>query len=432
MPSEPSKTPDIALIDRTTRWQEHNPASIDVIGNPRQRDSTDKVIDIGGTSMSPQEAYDLAKRHGDKRAAFGYTEYLFEQNLSAVDAIREKYDKLKPIILPIVSKEKMAGDVYKYNAIPAAFASLLQSRTGWEIQGEDNKQPILQVTKAGRTGAQKIESFTKQAYFEGPVQKGRNYIIVDDHVAKGGTIANLIDYIEKNGGRVVAASALVIASPNTGLKPTRSAIHAAEKTVGEKNFGELHRLMFGQPLKDPLKDCLFTWAELKSITQQEHEAKREYESQPGQRWPSKLDKQQEITYGYIRRELDAAIAIRREQTEASAAATGLDEPRSRRVETGTSEHAGRLPQEDRGPEGPEERPQQRTLNAADTVTITTADATASGWVDRVGANGAARDRAPVKKIPSRETLRQLSPAASAPSDLWTESTSRDPNGVAIT
>lgn len=412
----PATAPHEALIDRSTRWQEHHPAAIDVIGNARQRDNTEKIIDLAGTMVSPAEAYERAKRGGDKQAAFGYAEYLFEQNLGAVDAIREKYGALKPIILPIVSKEKMEGGVYKYNAIPAAFASLLQSKTGWDIQGEDSRQPILQVTKAGRTGAQKIESFTKQAYFEGPVQKGRNYIIVDDHVAKGGTIANLMDYIERNGGHVVAASALVIASPNTGLKPTRSAVHAAEKTVGEKNFAELHQLMFGHPLKDPVKDCLFTWAELKSITQQEHEAKREHESQSGQKWPSKLDKQQELTYGYIRRELDAAIAIRREQAEESAAATGPDGSRADRAGTGASLDAGRLPQEDRGtgsPQGSEKR-SGRTVS------------TDGDWVGRTGGKPAA------KAPPSRDGLRQLSPAASSPGELWTDSPLHSPGGITIT
>jgi hypothetical protein len=46
------------------------------------------------------------------------------------------------------------------------------------------------------------------AAFEGPVLPGADYVLVDDHVGLGGTLANLKGYIETNAGRVIAMTTL--------------------------------------------------------------------------------------------------------------------------------------------------------------------------------------------------------------------------------
>jgi hypothetical protein len=46
------------------------------------------------------------------------------------------------------------------------------------------------------------------ATFEGVVQPGAQYVLVDDHVGVGGTLANLKGYVEQNGGHVLAMTTL--------------------------------------------------------------------------------------------------------------------------------------------------------------------------------------------------------------------------------
>jgi hypothetical protein len=48
----------------------------------------------------------------------------------------------------------------------------------------------------------------RQAVFNGPVVSGRHYVLVDDFVGMGGTLANLRGHIEALGGHVLAAVAL--------------------------------------------------------------------------------------------------------------------------------------------------------------------------------------------------------------------------------
>ncbi|MDM8548974.1 hypothetical protein QUF72_02805 [Desulfobacterales bacterium HSG2] len=42
-----------------------------------------------------------------------------------------------------------------------------------------------------------------QAEFDGPVISGERYVLADDFVGQGGTLANLRSHIIKDGGRVV-------------------------------------------------------------------------------------------------------------------------------------------------------------------------------------------------------------------------------------
>lgn len=50
--------------------------------------------------------------------------------------------------------------------------------------------------------------YARQAEFQGPVKAGCEYVLVDDFVGMGGTLANMKGYIESNGGRVLAAACL--------------------------------------------------------------------------------------------------------------------------------------------------------------------------------------------------------------------------------
>lgn len=67
---------------------------------------------------------------------------------------------------------------------------------------------IVQTNKVGHTRAPAFQRLVTPATFEGQVQPGANYVLVDDHVGLGGTLANLRGYVEARGGEVIAITTL--------------------------------------------------------------------------------------------------------------------------------------------------------------------------------------------------------------------------------
>ena len=89
------------------------------------------------------------------------------------------------------------------NAIPEVFAERLSQVLGWPAE-----TGVVQTNVVSHTGANGFWRLARQAEFDGPVQPGRTYVLVDDFVGMGGTLANLRGYIESKGGRVLAAVSL--------------------------------------------------------------------------------------------------------------------------------------------------------------------------------------------------------------------------------
>ena len=81
-------------------------------------------------------------------------------------------------------------------------------RTGLPVD-EDN---FFQSNRVGHTQARMWQRLVTPALFDGVVQQGQQYILVDDHVGAGGTLTNLRGYIETNGGKVIAMTTLTASS----------------------------------------------------------------------------------------------------------------------------------------------------------------------------------------------------------------------------
>ena len=67
---------------------------------------------------------------------------------------------------------------------------------------------VVQTNKVGHTRAPAFQRLVTPAAFDGPVIAGADYVLVDDHVGLGGTLANLRGYIEVHGGSVIAITTL--------------------------------------------------------------------------------------------------------------------------------------------------------------------------------------------------------------------------------
>jgi len=102
-------------------------------------------------------------------------------------------------LLPVVADET-AG----FNAIPDAMARLLGKMLGVPVfSGE-----IVQINKVGHTRAPTFQRIVTPAIFDGMVEPKADYVLVDDHVGVGGTLANLRGYVELRGGRVIGITTL--------------------------------------------------------------------------------------------------------------------------------------------------------------------------------------------------------------------------------
>lgn len=89
------------------------------------------------------------------------------------------------------------------NAIPEALADELGRQLGWPVDSE-----IVQSNIVAHTGAGGFERLARQASFDGGINPGFSYLLVDDFVRMGGTLANLRGYIHAHGGNALAAVAL--------------------------------------------------------------------------------------------------------------------------------------------------------------------------------------------------------------------------------
>lgn len=90
------------------------------------------------------------------------------------------------------------------NKIPVAFATLIEQKLGIEAD-----LSIVQAKKVNRGGADGVARLIKTVPFSGNVEAGKRYLLVDDTLTQGGTLASLKGYIEENGGDVVGASTLM-------------------------------------------------------------------------------------------------------------------------------------------------------------------------------------------------------------------------------
>ena len=82
------------------------------------------------------------------------------------------------------------------NAIPEAFAVEISKAVSWP-----HDLGVAQINVVAHTGADGFSRLARQAEFAGAVQPGCEYVLVDDFVGMGGTLANLKGHIESKGGK---------------------------------------------------------------------------------------------------------------------------------------------------------------------------------------------------------------------------------------
>lgn len=117
-----------------------------------------------------------------------------------IDIIRDWYPDA--VLLPVISR----------NALPFALALFI----GLPIHTDVTKQP-----QKPRKSMSAMERLLNKPIFEGYILPNKDFIIVDDVVTQGGTVAALRQHVISKGGRVVAVVALAYSIGSSIFAPRR-------------------------------------------------------------------------------------------------------------------------------------------------------------------------------------------------------------------
>lgn len=168
------------------------PASIRVPWPPA---SPDVVVHTDVRTRDTHPNY-LAAKSGDPDAAFELAIDLIADDATA--GLREILPGNHTLLLPVIADETMG-----FNAIPDAMAQVLSRDLGLPVAND-----IVQTNKVGHTRAPTFQRIVTPAMFAGEIIAGASYILVDDHVGVGGTLASLRGYVQSQDATVIAMTAL--------------------------------------------------------------------------------------------------------------------------------------------------------------------------------------------------------------------------------
>jgi hypothetical protein len=179
------------------------------------------VLHASETSVKRHVDYAAAKS-GDARAAVRLVQQLV--SFSATNQLLAVVGERSPSIVSAHAQEAQG-----INAIPEALANLLA-----QLMGHDVISGVFQSNIVKHTGAGGFQRLARQASFEGTIVAGRDYVLVDDFVGQGGTLANLKGHVETNGGRVIVATSLTGKDYSAILTPTTAQLAALRAKHGRE------------------------------------------------------------------------------------------------------------------------------------------------------------------------------------------------------
>jgi hypothetical protein len=160
-------------------------------------DFPDVVRNGNPGELKSQPEYADAKA-GDEKAAFAMALRLLRKEF--IQGLLQLAEGCRhPVLLPVMASEQ-AGN----NKIPAVFSAVISDIVGWPV--EDG---VYQVTKAYRTGSGADHRLAVHPEFDGQLTSDADYIIIDDTMTTGGTLADLRGFVQEQGGKVIGMAALV-------------------------------------------------------------------------------------------------------------------------------------------------------------------------------------------------------------------------------
>jgi len=194
--AEKQETSEQVSLDITDSMREKVASGVPLFSRRRGWDAfPDAIIATPPSTQSSDPSYAAAKG-GDMKAALELVDRVMPDDIE--QRVRATIGDAKPIVAA-VHAEEAAGR----NKIPLATAFVLGERMGLQVD-----EKLVQASRAKRTGSDGMARLGVQPEFAGEVERDADYLLVDDTLAQGGTLAQLKTHIEDNGGRVVGVFAL--------------------------------------------------------------------------------------------------------------------------------------------------------------------------------------------------------------------------------
>jgi hypothetical protein len=162
-----------------------------------------------------------AAKEGDVRMAEGLVDDVMAN--SDLARIRALLGPLHPFLIPVHALETEG-----MNVIPRVFARHLSQLLNLPVHAG-----VIQVNRVTHTGANGYHRLAFPAVFDGEVAPG-SYMLVDDFIGQGGTLANLRGFIERKGGTVAGATVLTGKSYSSRLRLDDETLFELRRKHGEQ------------------------------------------------------------------------------------------------------------------------------------------------------------------------------------------------------
>lgn len=178
------------------------------------------AIHADETTVKKHPSYAAAKG-GDIDAGFALVEAATRP--AAIAALRQAIGDAPAILVGVQAIEGAST-----NVIPEVMARILAQDL--DLASDDD---LVQINRVGHTSSSGWHRLAHPALFDGIVQAGARYVMVDDFVGQGGTFANLRGHIEQGGGHVIAATALTGRADSAILALTPETLAALRAKHGQ-------------------------------------------------------------------------------------------------------------------------------------------------------------------------------------------------------
>jgi hypothetical protein len=160
-----------------------------------------------------EELRDLrSEAYREAKAGDAYAARLVIEAVIRTDLCLQIGDAYRGAIILSVHAEERAGR----NKLAVVYARALG-----DIAVMDVDDSVVQTNRPQHTDASARARFARRPLFSGTITAGQTYLLVDDVVTSGSSLAALRHYTESRGGRVVAATTLAAAEARYGHFPTR-------------------------------------------------------------------------------------------------------------------------------------------------------------------------------------------------------------------
>jgi hypothetical protein len=179
----------------------------------------DVLIHADESRVKNHPAYRVAKS-GDAGAALELVQDVFDHDLP--ERLRNLVGDSRPVLVSAHAYEREG-----VNAIPEVLADVMGERLNWPVD-----DGVVQTNVVAHTGAHGFSRLARQPAFDGVVTPGTDYVLVDDFVGMGGTLANLRGHIESQGGCVLAAVVLTGKPYSAKLRLTTERLNELRKKHG--------------------------------------------------------------------------------------------------------------------------------------------------------------------------------------------------------